>query len=163
TTTNEDHIIVYVASKSPKGLATAKSVRAEVEPILVREKLAKTVNDKLGANPSVDAFVSNFGAQKSNSRITFGAAQIPGKGQEPKVAGAAFGLKPNATSKAITGNTGVYVVKLISLDAAPTVEDATFLIEPMNNTQSQKVGQQLLPSMIQAADIEDNRTERLDR
>src|SRR5690606_8194351 len=55
TTTNEDHIIVYVASKSPKGLATAKSVRAEVEPILVREKLAKTVNDKLGANPSVDA------------------------------------------------------------------------------------------------------------
>lgn len=163
TTSNEDQIIVYLSAKSDKGLATAKSVRAEVEPIIVQEKLAKAVNDKLGATPSVDTFVSSLGAEKGTTRITFGSAQIPGKGQEPKVAGAAFGLKPNSTSKAIQGRTGIYVVKTISVDAAPTVEDATFLVDQMNNTQSQKVGQQLLPSMVNAAEIEDNRIQRLDR
>lgn len=163
TTSNEDQIIVYLSSKSDKGLANAKAARAEVEPIIVKEKLAKMVNDKLGANPSVDAFVSNFAAEKGNTRITFGSAQIPGKGVEPRVAGAAFGLKPNSTSKAIQGNTGIYVIKTNAVDAAPKVEDATFLVDQLNNSQSQKVGQQLLPSMIQAAEIEDNRAVRLDR
>lgn len=163
TTSNEDQIIVYLASKSDKGLASAKSVRAEVEPILIKEKLAKVVNEKLGASPSVDTFVSTFGGQKGNTRITFGSAQIAGKGAEPKVAGAAFGLKPNSVSKAITGTAGIYVIKSISLDAAPKVEDATFLVDQMNGTQSQKVGQQLLPSMVGAAEIEDFRVQRLDR
>ncbi|SMC82303.1 peptidylprolyl isomerase [Moheibacter sediminis] len=163
TTSNEDQIIVYLSAKTPKGLASAKSVRAEIEPIILQQKLADEVNKKLGANPSVDAFVSNFGAQKGTSNTTFGSAQLIGKGQEPKVAGAAFGLKPNSTSKAIAGKAGVYIVKTISVDAAPKVEDATFLVDQLNNTQSQKVGQQLLPSMIGAANIEDFRVERLDR
>lgn len=163
TTSNEDHIIVYLASKSPKGLASAKSVRSEVEPIIIQERLAKVVNEKLGANPSIDAFVTNFGGEKGFSRITFGAAQIMGKDPEPKVAGAAFGLKPNGVSKAIDGKAGIYIVKLNSVDAAPKVEDATFLVEQINNTQSQKVGQQLLSSMVNAAEIKDNRIERLDR
>lgn len=163
TTTNEDHIIVYVASKSDKGLASVKSVRAEVEPIIIQEKLLKVVNEKLGANPTIDSYVSGFGAEKGNNRITFGSTQFSGKGPEPKVAGAAFGLKPGSTSKAIDGKAGVYVIKLISVDAAPKVDDVTFLVDQMNGTQSQKVGQQLLPSMIDAADIEDNRIQRLDR
>lgn len=163
TTSNEDQIIVYLSSKTAKGLASAKSVRAEVEPILIQEKLIKTVNEKLGASPSVDTFVSNFTGEKGSARVTFGSAQIPGKGQEPKVAGAAFGLKPNSTSKAIGGKAGIYVVKTISVDPAPKVEDASFLVDQLNNTQAQKVGQQLLPSMVQAAEIEDNRIDRLDR
>lgn len=163
TTSNEDQIIVYLASKTPKGLASAKSVRTEVEPIIIQEKLAKVVNEKLGANPSIDTFVSNFSAEKGTTRITFGSAQFSGKGQEPKVAGAAFGLKPNSTSKAISGRNGIYVIKTISVDPAPKVDDVTFLVNQLNSTQSQKVRQQLLPSMVNAANIEDKRIERLDR
>lgn len=163
TTTNEDQIIVYLAAKTPKGLASANSVRTEVEPILIQQKLAKTINEKLGANPSIDAYVSNFEAEKGTSRITFGSAQLVGKGPEPKVAGAAFGLKPGNTSKAIDGVAGVYVIKVVSVDPEPKVEDATFLVNQLQMTQSQKVNQQLLPSMIQAAEIEDNRIQRLDR
>lgn len=163
TTTNEDQIIVYLSSKTPKGLASAKSVREEVEPIIVQQKLVQTINEKLGANPSIDAFVSNFEAEKGNSRITFGAAQLMGKGPEPKVAGVAFGLKPGSTSKAIDGNAGVYVVKVLSVDAAPKVEDVSSLVKQLQTAQSQKVSQQLLPSMISAAEIEDNRIQRLDR
>ncbi len=163
STTNEDQIIVYVASKSPKGLATAKSVRQEVEPILIHQKLVEEVNKKLGANPSLDTFASNFGAVKGNSSITFGSAQIAGKGAEPNVAGAAFGLKPGAVSKAIKGNTGVYVIQVKTLAEAPKVEDATFLIDQIDQQTKQKMTQQLIPSIIMSSDINDSRMEKLDR
>ncbi len=163
STTNEDQIIVYVASKSPKGLATAKSVRQEVEPILVHQKLTEEVNKKLGANPSLDAFVSNFGAVKGNTSITFGAAQIAGKGAEPIVAGAAFGLKPGAVSKAIKGNAGVYVIQVKTIAEAPKVEDATFLIDQIDQQTKQKMTQQLIPSIIMSSDIKDTRMQRLDK
>src|SRR5690606_26025911 len=38
STTNEDQIIVFVSSKTPKGLASAKAVRKEVEPIWAHQK-----------------------------------------------------------------------------------------------------------------------------
>jgi peptidyl-prolyl cis-trans isomerase D len=162
TTEKEDQIIVYVASKSPKGLAPASAVREEVEPILVKEKLAAEINKQLGT-PSVDGFVSKYGATKGNAGITFGAAQLMDKGSEPKVAGAAFGVKPGSTSKAIAGNAGIYVVKVNSVSEAPKVEDASFLIDQLTNTAKQTLNQQFMQSLIMSADIKDTRSEKLDR
>jgi len=163
STTNEDQIIVHLAARNPKGLATAKSVRQTVEPILVHQKLTDEVNKKLGANPSLDGFVTNFGGEKANTSITFGAAQVAGKGAEPNVAGAAFGLKPGAVSKAIKGNAGVYLIQVKTIAEAPKVEDATFLIDQIEQQTKQKMTQQLIPSIIMSADINDSRMEKLDR
>ncbi|MBA5628951.1 peptidylprolyl isomerase [Moheibacter lacus] len=163
TTTNEDQIIVHLNAKTSKGLASAKSVRKEVEPILIHQKLVEEVNKKLGASPSLDAFASNFGAVKGNSSITFGSAQIAGKGAEPNVAGAAFGLKPGSVSKAIKGNTGVYVIQVKTVAEAPKVEDATFLVDQIEQQTKQKLTQQLIPSIIMSSDITDSRMEKLDR
>ena len=121
------------------------------------------IRDRLGASPSVDAFVSNFGAIKGNSSITFGGAQIAGKGAEPNVAGAAFGMKPGSVSKAIKGNAGVYVIQVKSVAETPKVEDATFLVEQIDQQTKQKITQQLIPSIIMSADISDTRMEKLDR
>lgn len=163
STINEDHIIVFLSSRTPEGLAPAKAVRDEVEPILAHQKLIEEINKKLGENPSLDAFVSNFGAERGSTSISFGSAQVAGKGAEPKVAGAAFGMNPNTTSKAIAGNAGVYVVNLKSRTEAPTVQDATFLIEQINQQAQQRMMQQLLPSLIMSSDIDDTRMEKLDR
>lgn len=163
TTGNEDQIIVHLVSKAPKGLATAKAVRNEVEPIIMKEKLTKLINEKLGGKPTIESFVSQFGATKANSGITFGAAMLMNHGAEPKVAGAAFGLKPGTTSKAIAGNMGVYVVKVNSVTDAPKIEDATFLIDQLNNTALQNINQRFLQSLLDAADIKDTRAEKLDR
>lgn len=162
TTAQDDQIIVYLAAKTSKGLATAKMVRPQVEPLLAEQKLVKLVNDKLGASPSLDTFVSNFGAEKANSAITFGSAQIAGKGPEPKVAGVAFGLKPGATSKAVGGNAGIYVINVKSVDAEPKVDDVSTVKDQLSNSQKQRTSQQLIPSMVKAAKIVDSRSERFD-
>lgn len=163
TTANEDQIIVYLSSKTPKGLAPASMVRDQVEPLLVREKLVQKIDAELGDNPNIETFVSNFGAEKGSSSLTFGSANIADKGTEPLVAGAAFGMQVGQTSKAIKGNQGVYIINLKNIGDKPDVRDATFLIDQLNQQLQQKVTQQLLPSMVQAADIKDSRMERLDR
>lgn len=163
TTVNEDQIIVYVNKKYPKGLAPVNSVRSEIEPILKQQKLAEKINSDLGGSPSVDNFVSKFGAEKGTSTITFGSAQIEGKGGERRVAGAAFGMKPGTTSKAIEGSNGIYVIALKSMGNKPDVKDAEFLIDQLTQQQRGKVSQQLIQSIIDASDIKDHRIQRLDR
>ncbi|HUH36129.1 MAG TPA: peptidylprolyl isomerase [Moheibacter sp.] len=162
STVNEDQIIVYVAAKSPKGLAPVKAVRSEIEPILIQEKLLQTINSEM-STPSIDTFVSKFGAAKSNSAITFGATTLAGKGPQPKVAGATFGLKNGQTSKAIAGTDGIYVINLKSMSEKPEVKDASFLVDQLTQQKQQEIMQGLIPSMIMSADVKDNRMKILDR
>ncbi|MDD3771917.1 MAG: SurA N-terminal domain-containing protein [Weeksellaceae bacterium] len=163
TTAHEDQIIVYLTSRTPKGLAPASMVRDQIEPLLVQEKLTQKVNVELGENPTIDDFVSKFGAQRGSSSLTFGSANIADRGTEPLVAGAAFGMQVGQNSKAIKGKEGVYVINLKNMGNPPAVEDATFLIDQLSQQQQQKITQQLLPSMIQSANIKDTRMEKLDR
>lgn len=162
TTPREDRIIVFISSKASAGLASPSSVRAEVEPIIVEQKLNTMISEKLGDQPTLAAFVSNFGAHQGTATTTFGNAQVEGMGEEPKVAGAAFGIKEGEVSKPISGNTGIFVISLKSKTAEPTVDDPSFLIDQLNTQAVQNITQGLIPSMINAADIKDNRRARLD-
>ncbi|MFA5620153.1 MAG: peptidylprolyl isomerase [Weeksellaceae bacterium] len=163
TTVNEDQIIVFLSDKTSKGTASPKSVRDQVEPILVKQKLAQMINEKLGASPSVDAFVSNFGAERGSSTSNFGQAQITEKGPEPVVVGAAFGMEVGNTSKAIVGNQGIYVINLLTKTDPPTVEDAEFLIGNMTQQLKTQVNQRLVNSIIDASKVKDNRSKIMDR
>lgn len=162
TTVNEDQIVVFVKAKYPKGLAPVSAVRSEIEPLLKQRKLVEKINAELGGNPTVDDMESKFNATRGTSAITFGNAQIEGKGAEHRVAGAVFGMSSGTTSKAIQGNDGIYVVKLNSVADKPVVEDAEFLIDQLTGQQRQVMTQQLVPSIIRASEIKDFRSQRLD-
>lgn len=162
TTPREDRIIVFISSKASAGLVSPHSVRAEVEPILVDQKLNKMISEKLGAQPTLEAFVSDFGAEKGTATTTFGNAQVEGMGAEPKVAGVVFGIEVGEVSKPISGNSGIFVIHLKSKTAEPQVDDPSFLIDQMNTQEVQALSQGLVPSMIDAAEIKDNRRARLD-
>lgn len=164
TTINEDQVIVFVKQKYPKGLKPANAARAEIEPIIKHQKLTEKINTDLGGKPTLDDMVSKFGATKGSATTTFAAARIEGRqSAEYRVAGAAFGMKPGTTSKAIEGNEGVFVISLSSIGEKPEVKDAEFLIQQLSDQQKQSVTQQLIPSIIKASDIKDSRSARLDR
>lgn len=163
STVNEDHIIVFVAAKNLDNKPSPKLARELVEPYLKKQKLVETVNVELGNQPTIDDFVSKFQAQRGSSSLTFGAASIEGKGPEPKVAGAAFGMKVGETSKAIEGREGVYVINLKRMADYPDVQDASAMQDQMQNQRNQEFQQQFLHSLIQSAEIKDNRMRVLDR
>ena len=155
TSDNGDYIVAFLTSRFDKGLAHPSVIREFVEPILLQEKVTAAVNEKI-ATGGIDAFVKQFGAKKATATVNFGNNNIQGVGLEPRVVGAAFGVKPNTSSKAIAGNAGVFYIVPKSQNI-PTGQKGNMLLENLNRQLKGQVSQTLLPSLIQAADIKDNR------
>ena len=155
TSDNGDYIVAFLTSRFDKGLAHPSVIREFVEPILLQEKVSAAVNEKI-ATGGIDAFVKQFGAKKATTNVNFGNNNIQGVGLEPRVVGAAFGVKPNTSSKAIAGNAGVFYIVPKSQNI-PTGQKGNMLLENLNRQLKGQVSQTLLPSLIQAADIKDNR------
>ncbi|RLZ10464.1 SurA N-terminal domain-containing protein [Faecalibacter macacae] len=155
TSENGDYIVVHLVNRFDKGLAAPSVVREFVEPILLQERISKLVDEKIGTG-GIDAFIKQFGGAKATTAVNFGNSNIQGVGLEPRVVGAAFGVKPNTSSKAIAGNAGVFYITPKSQNV-PTGQKGNMLLENLNRQLKGQVSQTLLPSLIQAADIKDNR------
>ena len=159
TSTTGDYIVVHLVEKFDKGLAHPSVVRKYVEPVLMHEKVAKLVDEQV-ANGGLNAFASKFGAKKGNATVNFSNSNINGVGLEPKVVGAAFGVKPNQSSKAIAGNTGVFYI-IPSNQQIQKNQKGSMILDNLNRQLQGKFQQTLLQSLIQAADVVDNRDRAL--
>ena len=159
TSTTGDYIVVHLVEKFDKGLAHPSVVRKYVEPVLMHEKVAKLVDEQV-ANGGLNAFASKFGAKKGNATVNFSNSNINGVGLEPKVVGAAFGVKPNQSSKAIAGNTGVFYI-IPSNQQIQKNQKGSMILDNLNRQLQGRFQQTLLQSLIQAADVVDNRDRAL--
>jgi len=155
TSDNGDYIVVFLESRFDKGLADPSVVREFVEPILLQEKVTAAVNEKI-ATGGIDAFVKQFGTKKATTAVNFANNNFANLGLEPRVVGAAFGVKPNTSSKAIAGNVGVFYI-MPKTQNIPTGQKGSMLVENLNRQLEGRFVQTLLPSLIEAADIKDNR------
>ncbi|MBQ0147529.1 MAG: SurA N-terminal domain-containing protein [Flavobacteriaceae bacterium] len=155
TSENGDYIVVFLTSRFDKGLANPSVVREFIEPILLQEKITKLVDEKIGTG-GINAFMKEFGGAKATAMVNFSNSNIQEIGMEPRVVGAAFGVKPNTSSKAIAGNAGVFYITPKTQNI-PTGQKGDMLLENLNRQIKGRISQTLLPSLIQAADIKDNR------
>ena len=159
TSTTGDYIVVHLVEKFDKGLAHPSVVRKYVEPVLMHEKVAKLVDEQV-ANGGLNAFASKFGAKKGNATVNFSNSNINGVGLEPKVVGAAFGVKPNQSSKAIAGNAGVFYIIPLNQQIQKN-QKGSMILDNLNRQLQGRFQQTLLQSLIQAADVVDNRDRAL--
>ncbi|WP_313385041.1 peptidylprolyl isomerase [Chishuiella sp.] len=155
TSTTGDYIVVHLVEKFDKGLANPSVVRQYVEPVLMHEKVAKLVDEQV-ANGGLNAFVSKYGAKKGNATVNFSNSNLDGVGLEPKVVGAAFGVKVNQSSKAIAGNAGIFYIIPVAQQIEKN-QKGTMILENLNRQLQGEFQQTLLQSLIQAADVVDNR------
>ena len=125
----------------------------------MHEKVAKLVDEQV-ANGGLNAFVSKFGAKKATASVNFSNSNLNGVGLEPKVVGAAFGVKPNQSSKAIAGNAGVFYV-IPSTQQIQKNQKGSMILDNLNRQLQGKFQQTLLQSLIQSADVVDNRDRSL--
>ncbi|WP_068596853.1 peptidylprolyl isomerase [Vaginella massiliensis] len=160
TTNYGDYIVVHVEDKFGAGLAAVSVAREIVEPIVRRQIITAKVNETIG-NGGLNAFVSKLGATKFSENINFANANIS-TGIEPRVAGVAFGIKENTSSKAIEGNAGVYYV-ITKSKIKPQNQNGSQLLDNMTRSLKNRIQQNLLPSLIEAADIKDNRSRVMSR
>lgn len=162
TTSDQSYVVVRVSSLFGKGLADPSIIRKDIEPIVRNEKLGKIIAEKINkSNKSLDQLAAEFKTTKNSASLNFDNPSVSGS-FEPKVGGAAFGIKAGTTSKAIEGKTGVYVLVTKSITKGQ-VSDKKQLKSGIINQYSQQMPTLLLRTLYQDATIDDYRGEILDK
>lgn len=119
-----DFVVATLVKKYSEGVQDAETARSGAEAIVIKEKKAAIIKQKLGGNPTLEKAAADYGktiaTAGADSSITFNAKLIPGLGMEPKVVGAAFSKETQAKpSQPIMGTSAVYIVKTNGIATKP--------------------------------------------
>lgn len=153
-----DKIVVYLNGKQEKGLADPESVRDQIETVVMNKLAAKQISDKIGKAISLDQVAKTFATTKQSAQVNILNPSVAGA-MEPKVAGAAFGVKKGAISNPIEGGTGVYVLVKKNETMNKQPGDAKQFTESVTQRNAGMFGQSWLKSLQDNADIDDYRIE----
>jgi peptidyl-prolyl cis-trans isomerase D len=120
----DQFVVATVDKVQEEGLQDAATARSGAEVIILKEKKATLIKNKLGATPTLETAAAAYSKQVlqagADSSITFNSQMINGLGLEPKVIGVAFNKEYlNKPSPAFSGTNGVFVVKVNSVSTKP--------------------------------------------
>ncbi|CEN51168.1 peptidylprolyl isomerase [Capnocytophaga canimorsus] len=152
------YVVAQLTKKAEKGISTTEEAAPFVKPILIRQKKAELLAEKMkGASLEEIASANKTQVQSANA-LTMNNPIIIGVGREPKVVGAAFGLKSGQVSKPIEGENGVYVVEVSSTQPATALSEYKAFAQSIENLRTGRASQEVYNALLKASDIEDNRS-----
>lgn len=113
-------VIAALTGERKKGVAPLSEVKARVESEVTKEKKAQQLIEKMSGKTDLNQLASELNVKVGEAQnITFETYSVPAIGYEPAIAGAAFALGDNQTSKPVAGKNGVYVVKATNVNQMP--------------------------------------------
>ena len=151
-----NNVVAQLVKQGEEGISSVQDASPIVKPILIRQKKAALLKEKAKGN-SLQAIASaNKTEVKSATGLVMKNPTIIGEGREPKVVGAAFGLKQGQISKPIDGENAVYVIQLTSATIAPAITDYRTQAETVENLRTERAAQNILKSLENSATIKEN-------
>ena len=154
----EGFVVAQLTKKIQKGLASVADARSIVAPILIKEKKAKQLSEKMKGK-TLDEIANAVGQQniRLGEGLTIKNPILIGEGREPNVVGVAFALQPNKISKPVEGENGVYIIEVTKKEIAPALPNYSSYTNVLRSMKLNRVGQELFSALEASADIEDNR------
>jgi peptidyl-prolyl cis-trans isomerase D len=154
------YLVAAVKSIRPKGYAKVADVKEQIETQVANRKRADILMAKIKDTGNMEALASQFGVQVDQAaNVNFLSPSLAAAGFEPKVVGRALGLADGQISKAIPGNSGVYVVsKGVMANPIETPADLTMFKRQLSSGISGQVRQRLFSVMKKTAEVEDMRS-----
>ena len=152
------YVIAVLEEIVPKGLKRVDDVRAQIEPIVLNRKKGEKLASEMNV-VSLEDLASKYGTQvETASDIAVTSDFVPGVGSEPKVIGSAFNVDVQAVSKPIVGNSGVFVISPLSVNAAPAANNVPFLKKNIATSTKTQVSFKVLQGLRKSANIDDERS-----
>ncbi len=144
-----------------EGVASFEEVKPRVELAVRRENKANALLAKMkeaATGNDLEEIAKKLNTEvKDANGINFSMFTVPVLGVEPAVTGAISGMEKDQLSSPIKGNTGVYLVKVVSF-----TEDAAENVEEEQQRLAQALGYranfQAYEAQRKAAKIEDKRS-----
>lgn len=159
-------VVVRVNDIQEAGYRSLDEVRAEVEPRVRLEKKKEVqvakLREALDAN-GFDGLAAATGATRSTTpNLSYNNPTVAGLGREPAFIGTAFGLEPGETSGPVAGNNAAFVLRVTDKTmpdpARMTGDERMQLRIELLNRERQRVANEWIEQLHDAAEIEDNRS-----
>ena len=154
------HLIVKLTNINDTELMEADEARNMVEPILMNEKKAALLRDKMKGN-TLEEVAKNAKVGIVNAIDVTGANPLVNGFQEPLVVGNALGKKANEISKLIDGRNGVYIIQTKTFTKAPELPNYATYKQKVGTNNKQMVPNLIFSALFQNAKIKDNRSKVL--
>ena len=150
-------VVVQLTAKNKAGLMNTQNASVTALPAIRKAKKADMIKSRISATTLEDVASAEGQTVRTALAISMKTPTVTGVGREPKVVGAAFGLKEGETSKLIVGENGVYMVQVTK--ATPAVELANYqaFANQVGQQKQTAVDSRLYTALKEASNIEDNR------
>ncbi len=117
------HLLRRSKAGTPSWEDLSQSLKNSVEYEVMNEKKAEILKGRM-TGATIEEIAEQVKATvMSAENVTLAGSNITNIGNEPAVVGTAFGMEVNATSKPVAGNSGVFVVRVKSLNPVATPEN----------------------------------------
>ena len=150
------HVVAYLTAAEEKGLMSVTKATGRIRPILLNEKKAALLEDKLEGSSLQEIAKANNVSLRNASNITLKSPTISGVGVEPKVVGAMYNAELNKLYTAVAGSKGVFSFKVTNRalpTALPNYESNRKRIAESRKRLTFK----MFEAIKDATEIEDNR------
>ena len=156
--TNGGYVVAQLSGITPKGTVNVESVKFEVIQQMLKEKKAAYLLKTHADKKSLDALASATDKEiETASAVTQENTVLAGAGTEPYVIGTAFALELNKASALIKGNSGVYMIEVISKEIAEEMESYRAYANALQNEENMRINNSIYEALRSSAEIEDNR------
>ncbi len=150
-------VIAQLVDVNEAGLMKVDDARVAASTAIRKEKKAEQIKQNF-ATGTIDEIAAAQGQTvRTAGSVTLSATNLSGAGDEPKVIGAAFGLKQGGLSKPIAGNQGVYVVQVTQINEATKLDNYAASMGRINSTRKNAAQSKVFNALKEAAEVEDNR------
>ncbi|MEZ4779701.1 MAG: peptidylprolyl isomerase [Flavobacteriaceae bacterium] len=158
---NNMYVVVQLTRKSDKkALMSIAEASATVTPIIRNKKKAQKIRESIKGTTLQEMATSQNVATKTANAITRSTPTIAGAGTEPLVVGSIFGKAAGEMTPVIDGETGVFAVRVVSVNKAAGLESyAAYVNQLKSAVNSGAINTKVFNALKKAADIEDNRAD----
>ena len=151
------YVVVQVSAINEEGLMSTEAASAEVIPEIRKEKKAKMIREKITGKTVEEIAKNQNTSVMTASAVNMKNPTLSGAGLEPKVIGAAFGLKVGESTGLIDGQKGVYMVSVTNKTEAPKLDNYQPIANRLSTARVNAAQTKVYDALKEAAEIEDNR------
>ncbi|GGG96930.1 peptidylprolyl isomerase [Polaribacter pacificus] len=153
---NGGYVVAVLSGQTEKGLMSAVKAAPIVKPILINQKKAKMIGEKM-QGATLDAIAKNNATiVQSEASVSMQSPILTGVGFEPKLIGAFAAAKENTLFTNVAGEKGVFAFEVTKKElpvALPNYDTYRKRIEAQRKTQTNF----MYEAIKKSANIEDNR------
>ena len=155
----DGYIVAKITDLNNKRLPSIEDIRDEISQILSRNKKFKYLSDKYKKNVNIDNIAEEFSLEIENaSAVTQYDPILVGAGVEPYIIGSSFSLDIDEVSDLLKGNSGVFIVKLLSKDFATEVDLVQEISNSLTSQELERIATLIIEVIESKAEIVDNRS-----